>query len=107
LVGLVANPTFQAEASRIATKQNRDSRINCIGWNCRKVGYMIGPIDAIPEQSFPPRNSIRKVGFYVLQHVVWWGCVPTRHFRQTATQLQRGASEPWGQFNCAGQESSA
>jgi hypothetical protein len=66
LVGLRPNPTFQADASRIATKQNCDSRINCIGWNCRKVGYIIGPINAISEQSFPPRNSIRKVGFYVL-----------------------------------------
>jgi hypothetical protein len=43
------------------------SRTNCIGWNCRKFEYMIGPIDAIPEQSFPSRNSIGKVGFYVLQ----------------------------------------
>jgi hypothetical protein len=101
LVGLSPNPTFQADTSRIATKQNCDSRINCIGWNYRKVEYMIGPIDAIPEQSFPPRNSIGKVGFYVLQQAVWWGCDPTRHFRQTQAEL-RPSSNCDSIINCIG-----
>jgi hypothetical protein len=55
---------------------------------------MIGPIDAIQEQSFPPWNSIGKVGFYMLlllQGAVWWGCDPTRHFRQSQAELQQQA----------------
>jgi hypothetical protein len=95
---------FRQTPVELRLRSNCDSRINCMGWNCRKVRYMIGPIDAILEQSFPPRNSIRKVGFYVLQHVVWWGCHPTRHFRQTQAELRpsRIVTAEYSRSNCIG-----
>src|SRR5271167_4714789 len=42
-------------------------------WNRPKLEYITGPINATPEQSFPPRNSIGKVGCCVLlsQRAVW------------------------------------
>jgi hypothetical protein len=36
------------------------------GWNGLKLTHMIGPINATPEQSFPPGNSIGKVGCCVV-----------------------------------------
>jgi hypothetical protein len=66
-MGLQPNPTFQADTRRIATEQNCEAEYCKINWNCRKFEYIIGPIDTISEQSFSSRNSIGKVGFYVLQ----------------------------------------
>ena len=65
------------------------------GRNGLKLKYMIGPINATLEQSFPPRNSIRKVGCCVLlsRRAVWWGCGQTRYFRQTPTELQLRQSQ--------------
>jgi len=45
------------------------------GRNWLKLIYTIGPIDAIPEQSFPARNSIRKVGCYMLLSLEQFGGV--------------------------------
>ena len=71
--------------------RNQRSRI----WNGPKLKYIIGLINATLEQSFPPRNSIRKVGCCVLllQREVWWGCAPTQHFRQTQLEFQQSESK--------------
>jgi hypothetical protein len=48
------------------------------GWNWLKLTHTIGPINATPEQSFPARNSIGKVGCYVLLSLAQFDGVATK-----------------------------
>ena len=70
---------------------------------------MTGPINAMLEQSFPPRNSIGKVGCCVLllQSAVLVGSRPNPTFQAEMQAELQCRTLPQGRFNCAGQESIA